>query len=845
MTRLISSELFTRLPHDNIQRFFASLEAVEAGAGEVIVEQGTPGDYLYIVAEGTCEVTRRAPGSGQELQLAVLKAGDTFGEESLISSSPRNASVKMLSAGFVMRLPKAGFAELVGNPTLRALPYSEACQQVAEGSVWLDVRFPDEHEANAIDGSLNVPLNALRVEAAKLDQDKQYVVYCDTGARSSTGAFLLARAGFEACYLAGGLDRTPLSTEAPIAADDDEEEEELAAAADDDFEFVLVNAVEPPPGDPDAAPVSPAESREPPAAVPQPVETARQPGSQESPPTKPPSAPQPTANIAAYQARLVKVTGERDKAAVYGQQAVEAARAWKKRCQEQADTAQAEQAKREALERELATLRADAEREAKMEQARLVSELASVQRRAEELDLERRAGKEALDKERERAEARIKAAENDAKLATGAKEEQESLRIAAEVAFDDTLQSVREQLAAEQEKATKAEAERDRLRVQLTEAQDRVDQAEGSMESQDSEQQQLLDDANADLKREREQLNDDRASLEEALAKFAKRREQLEITMARDQGKLELEAQSMRERSAALDTREMDLADHRGTVEADVLRREQALDAAGEALRKEKESWQAQVESAIAEERGRLEKEVEKAAQDARGTAQVAATESAEQQVAEMRADFEAQAVELKARYEGQLASAKATVQKLRTDFNTRLAEQEALLEDERRGLETETVRLREALIESRRAMKELEEMVARDHAGMADETLPDDAEEEQELVLEIGEPDAASTTEPPMEEVPASGRSAPVAASTEPSLDLEIDEAALAESDPEPVYQEPTADALPEIETKEDLGRTTLVDTEKSVRVISADQMEDIRARMQEKMNASKAKSS
>ena len=212
MSRLLSSELFTRLPHDNIQRFFTELEPLEAAAGEVVVEQGTPGNYLYIVAEGRCSVTRRASGSGQEVELAVLNEGDTFGEESLISNTPCNASVKMQRGGFLMRLPKHSFEELASNPTLKAVPYSEACSLVAEGAMWIDVRFPDEHAAMSIEGSTNIALNTLRLEAPKLERSGRYVVYCDTGARSSSGAFLLARLGLDVSYLAGGLERTPLAS---------------------------------------------------------------------------------------------------------------------------------------------------------------------------------------------------------------------------------------------------------------------------------------------------------------------------------------------------------------------------------------------------------------------------------------------------------------------------------------------------------------------------------------------------------------------------------------------------------------------------------------------------------
>ena len=60
----------------------------------------------------------------------------------------------------------------------------------------------------------------LRSKMRELDTEKQYVVYCDSGGRSSAGAFLLAQRGFDACYLAGGLMHSPIgaSAKAPTTA---------------------------------------------------------------------------------------------------------------------------------------------------------------------------------------------------------------------------------------------------------------------------------------------------------------------------------------------------------------------------------------------------------------------------------------------------------------------------------------------------------------------------------------------------------------------------------------------------------------------------------------------------
>ena len=147
----------------------------------------------------------------KEIKLGDLREGDSFGEEALVADAARNATVTMLTSGELMRLTKHDFVELIKQPTLRSVSYAEAQRMVMEGAVWLDVRFPDEHKDSGIQGSLNMPLHVL--EAGKLEDDKnnntRYVVYCDTGDRSSLGAFLLTQRGFDACYLGDGLLNTP------------------------------------------------------------------------------------------------------------------------------------------------------------------------------------------------------------------------------------------------------------------------------------------------------------------------------------------------------------------------------------------------------------------------------------------------------------------------------------------------------------------------------------------------------------------------------------------------------------------------------------------------------------
>ena len=214
MTQLLQSGLFSRMPMANIQQLFGRLEPVEYEAGAVVIRQGDPGDYYYIISEGRCAVSRKPSARSNDVKIAELGIGDSFGEEALISNSKRNATITMQSAGVVMRLGKDDFVELIKTPTLQALTYKEAMALIKQGGQWLDVRFPDEYRDGAIAGSVNIPLHSLRLESAQLDAAKRYVLYCDTAKRSSAGAFLLAERGFEVAYLEGGLLNNPAAIEA-------------------------------------------------------------------------------------------------------------------------------------------------------------------------------------------------------------------------------------------------------------------------------------------------------------------------------------------------------------------------------------------------------------------------------------------------------------------------------------------------------------------------------------------------------------------------------------------------------------------------------------------------------
>ena len=81
---------------------------------------------------------------------------------------------------------------------------AEAKAKVADGAEWLDVRFESEYTYHHIEGAINAPLHELRSYISQLDNTAEYIVYCQTGRRSSAAAFILVQFGFKALVLEGG-----------------------------------------------------------------------------------------------------------------------------------------------------------------------------------------------------------------------------------------------------------------------------------------------------------------------------------------------------------------------------------------------------------------------------------------------------------------------------------------------------------------------------------------------------------------------------------------------------------------------------------------------------------------
>ncbi len=204
MMAMLQTETFKRLPALNIQELFSRMDELNVKEGDVIVRHGEDGGFYYMVKAGRCQVSRPTAEGGVEI-LAELGRGSSFGEESLISQAPRNATITMLSDGKLMRLSKQDFIGLFNDPIRNLISMDDVPAMLSEGACLLDVRLESEYQNSHLEKAINLPLGLVRQNGPELDSEQRYILYCDTGQRSSTAAFLLSEMGLEVFVIEGGI----------------------------------------------------------------------------------------------------------------------------------------------------------------------------------------------------------------------------------------------------------------------------------------------------------------------------------------------------------------------------------------------------------------------------------------------------------------------------------------------------------------------------------------------------------------------------------------------------------------------------------------------------------------
>ncbi|MFY9586921.1 MAG: Crp/Fnr family transcriptional regulator [Actinomycetota bacterium] len=112
--------LLEGVPEEVRRRVLAGARLRRFARGEVVFHEGDPGDTLHLIAKGRVAI-RVATALGDTATLAVLGAGDFFGELALLEERPRTASVVALEKTETMALHRDDFDEMANEfPSVHA-----------------------------------------------------------------------------------------------------------------------------------------------------------------------------------------------------------------------------------------------------------------------------------------------------------------------------------------------------------------------------------------------------------------------------------------------------------------------------------------------------------------------------------------------------------------------------------------------------------------------------------------------------------------------------------------------------------------------------------------------------
>lgn len=145
-SKLREVALFKGLGEADLREILRISESIRVDGGEYVFEEGERGDHFFIIVRGSIEL-RKASG-GEQRRLAVLRAGQAFGEMALLNQTPRSASAYALGDTYMLSVSRAAFSEILGGDTL-----SVRLLKNLSKALWAtSVRLASQHaKANTVD----------------------------------------------------------------------------------------------------------------------------------------------------------------------------------------------------------------------------------------------------------------------------------------------------------------------------------------------------------------------------------------------------------------------------------------------------------------------------------------------------------------------------------------------------------------------------------------------------------------------------------------------------------------------------------------------------------------------
>ncbi len=118
--------LFADLPEEELEQLSRHLQERTYAPGHDIFSQGQPGGNLYLIEEGSVQISLLIQGLVNEHEkISVLKTGNFFGELSLFDGKEHSAKATALEQSKLLVLSRGDFKQIIGQDPQRGLAVQE------------------------------------------------------------------------------------------------------------------------------------------------------------------------------------------------------------------------------------------------------------------------------------------------------------------------------------------------------------------------------------------------------------------------------------------------------------------------------------------------------------------------------------------------------------------------------------------------------------------------------------------------------------------------------------------------------------------------------------------------
>lgn len=94
-----------------------------------------------------------------------------------------------------------------GKAKIENIDCNQMKEMVSNDAILIDVRSNAEYNLDHLEGAINIPYDVIGNNLDEIDKDKEIIVYCQSGNRSSKAANTLIEAGYKKVYDLGGIGK--------------------------------------------------------------------------------------------------------------------------------------------------------------------------------------------------------------------------------------------------------------------------------------------------------------------------------------------------------------------------------------------------------------------------------------------------------------------------------------------------------------------------------------------------------------------------------------------------------------------------------------------------------------